>query len=916
MKKFLLSFLSITLISFVFINFFNSNKSEEKDTKVADLRNKHKEHLKNSPFKETYKLTKKERKAKGLPPNKYFERQWELTMNPELGRPTPENLREIKDNVKALREEYNLSGRISGDDISNSWVERGPNNVGGRTRALMFDPNDSSNKIVFAGGVSGGLWRNPDITNANSVWTQIETTENLNISSIAVDPNNSNIFYLGTGESYTGDDATGNGVWKSTDGGDTWSNVFEGPQGTINGQIIPGRQYINDLVVRNNNGVSEIYAATDSNFYREGSFLGTIYGLYKSNDGGTTWSEVALSDDNNTPNDIEIGVDNKLWVSTTNGKIYSSTDNLAEKFDLKYTVPNARRVQIEASKSNAGTFYFLAQGSRNSTPIIMGKTSNNFNTVSSMNLPNDKDNGIDANDFTRGQAFYDLLLSVDPSSDRLFAGGIDLFTSGNKGQSWGQISKWSNNPGLNTLNVSLVHADQHAIAFANGNSQRMIFGNDGGVYYSNDGGSTISSRNKGYNTSQFYSVGVAPTAAGGDYFAGGLQDNGTQAFYNASPNVNSSDEAQGGDGAATDYSQNSAYFISNYVYNNSINLRNVYTGNRELIISNTNENRGDFINQQALDYNLDFLYTNYSTGNSYSIARYNIDGESAVQVRTLTNQKLNSSPTAFKVSPLTTNKTKLYVGTENGKLLLIDGAQSTSTFEIVWTDLTGSNFVGSVSDIEFGASENEIFVTMQNYGVENIWYSNDGGSNWSTKEGNLPDMPVNCILQNPLDTEEVIVGTQLGVWYTKNFSSNNPQWLPAFNGMSNVKVTDLDMRDDYAVYAATYGRGVFSGEFTAETLSFESVDSVDNSVILYPTISNGNYSIKTTLNMLDTQISVFDINGKVAYKTSLNLSANQQADLNLSNLSTGMYFVKLTSKELTKTIKVIKNYLKTKNITI
>jgi hypothetical protein len=123
--------------------------------------------------------------------------------------------------------------------------------------------------------------------------------------------------------------------------------------------------------------------------------------------------------------------------------------------------------------------------------------------------------------------------------------------------------------------------------------------------------------------------------------------------------------------------------------------------------------------------------------------------------------------------------------------------------------------VGSISDIELGKDENHIFVTFHNYGVENIFYSNDGGQTWQEKEGDLPDIPVRCILQNPLLENEVIVGTELGVWFTKNFDTDNPSWSQANAGMKDVRITDLDMRDDYKVFAATYGLGVYSSIFTA-----------------------------------------------------------------------------------------------------
>ena len=105
-------------------------------------------------------------------------------------------------------------------------------------------------------------------------------------------------------------------------------------------------------------------------------------------------------------------------------------------------------------------------------------------------------------------------------------------------------------------------------------------------------------------------------------------------------------------------------------------------------------------------------------------------------------------------------------------------------------------------------------MTFYNYGVESIWYSNDGGENWSKKEGDLPDLPVYNIIQSPLDEDEVIVGTELGVWFTNNFSSSNPTWKQAYAGMKDVRVTDMDLRKgDNKVFASTYGLGIYSGVF-------------------------------------------------------------------------------------------------------
>ena len=191
----------------------------------------------------------------------------------------------------------------------------------------------------------------------------------------------------------------------------------------------------------------------------------------------------------------------------------------------------------------------------------------------------------------------------------------------------------------------------------------------------------------------------------------------------------------------------------------------------------------------------------------------------------LTDPEMVSRATALTVSPYTTNSSTVLVGTVLGDVLLLENADTTPT----WTNIETDNvIVGSISDLEFGADENEIFVTVHNYGVENIWYTNDGGTTWTAKEGDLPDLPVKTILQSPLNPEEVIIGTELGVWYTQDFSSASPSWFSAFNGMSSAKVLDIDLRDDNKVFAATYGRGVFSGEFSLDPNGDLDGDGVPN----------------------------------------------------------------------------------------
>ncbi|CAM1338938.1 thrombospondin type 3 repeat-containing protein [Tenacibaculum aestuarii] len=980
-KIFFFSFLIIAMCVVVF------KVKDINETEIDKLRKQHAEFLQNHPFQKTGELLKKKRKSQGLPPNAYFEQKYLSEINPNTGRTH-------KENVYQLQEELNRRriGRKVPGDADNAWVERGPDNVGGRTRGLIFDPNDTTNETVFAGGVSGGLWKNTNISNSESTWTRVGIPENLAVSCIAVDPNNSQIFYVGTGESYVNGDVNGDGLWKSTDAGNSWTRILGGITGgsffdtnskltinsptgiardyvtvlttafggdittditsnlvlvndgvgttedgcetiintedlngkiavirrgtcnfsskakkaqdagaiaviivnnvdeppfnmaagegaesvtiptlminkkdgeaimtaissgvvngtlirtkdnAINATIVPGIQHINDVVVRDNSGVSEVYIAAGEAGYTGGVSLGgDKIGVYKSTD-GSTFTKVnfpkTLAGNDYEPNNLEIASDNSIYVSTTSsfafgdggGTILKSEDG--DSFNIVYSIENGLRTEIALSPSNKGTVYVLTQINDSDNPVKILKTTDDFATVNIMALPNDADTDIDANDFTRGQAFYDLLIKVDPLNENtIYVGGIDLFKSTNGGVSWGQLSHW-----YGGFSKQYVHADQHGLAFAS-SSNRMVFGNDGGVYFSNNSGVTISERNNNYNTVQFYTVGVAPTTAfnGEEHFLAGAQDNGTQLIKKAAEGINSAERVFGGDGAASffDTDGKDKYYIVNYVYNQAIELTNLAT-NKKITINEEDSANGDFINQEELDSNLNILYSNYSSATAFSVMRY-LNILSIPAKKKLTHTLMNAEPSALKISPYSKESSKLFIGLKNGKLLKVENANKGDG---TWSEITGDLFLGSVSDIEFGETENQIFVTMHNYGVKSIWYSNDGGANWVSKEGDLPDIPVKAILQNPLSINEVIVGTDLGVWKTKNFNDASPNWTQSYNGMSNVPVLDLDLRDDNTVFAATYGRGIFSGKFT-----FDPNGDADGDGVL-----NGNDNCPNTAN--------------------------------------------------------------------
>ncbi|MFT6689416.1 MAG: hypothetical protein ACJAX7_002450, partial [Saprospiraceae bacterium] len=224
----------------------------------------------------------------------------------------------------------------------------------------------------------------------------------------------------------------------------------------------------------------------------------------------------------------------------------------------------------------------------------------------------------------------------------------------------------------------------------------------------------------------------------------------------------------------------------------------------------------------------------------------------------------------------------------------------------VWSDISGPDFLGSISSIELGATNDEIYVTFYNYGVTNIFYTSDGGTTWENKENNFPDIPVRAIMANPLNVNEVIIGTDLGVWGTPNFNDASPVWSQVQNGMKDVKVSNFDLRTaDNTVLATTYGRGMFTGQFTNEATTL-SVDqfSVNNLINVYPTVSNGNIMISPNSEVREGNLSVFDINGRNVHSSEVNFDNSLEQPIRL-NVSSGMYIVKFTSNELQSTHKII-----------
>ena len=866
----------------------------------------------------------KEHKQK--PPDEYYLQDFIATMDPETGTVHNKNYVELEKKVESGRfqPEKNLkifngaNGSHTNKSVTNLWVERGPYETGGRVRGIMFDPNDPTGKKVWAGGVSGGLWFNNDISNPNSEWTLVDAFwSNTTVSCITSDPNNSQIFYVGTGEVETGD-FSGLGIWKTTNGGATWQQIFNLENGYASNGVKKGIYNVPAIKVVNNNGVSEVYAGVAGSYFGDSATFAGLYeaGLYKSTDGTNfTLLNSLLS----TPTrgydiqDIEVGSDNSIWVSTrqsrlsgstSGGRIFKSTDH-GTTFTNVYNVGNnSARVMVEVSNTNPLKAYALMQGATTTEPVRIAKTTDGGTTWISTNiagsgitLPNPIDTGQPDNDFTRGQAFYDLVIETDPANDEnVYVGGVDSYKSTDGGATWTQYTKWSNNNALGTTNIPIVHADQHALVFNPNNPSQFVMGNDGGIFFAADknnlaGATAVNMRNKRFNVTQFYHGTLNPTAtfANEDMILG-AQDNGTKRLSGAAlaNNFYNTSDVYGGDGAYTAFDDQDKYLIASYVYNNHIIFNS--QGGYYLLTNAAQRSAGQFINPLAVDRNLDIAYTNANASSSTSIVLNRISGLASLPIALVSTQLTIATVTAGEfitdifASPYTTASSTLFIGLSSGKLYKVTNANATPSISTI-----NFNFGGYISDIKLGASENEIMVTVSNFNKTSVFYSTDGGITWVSKEGNLPDIPVKAIFMNPDDNNEVILGTYYGVWGTSNFQAASPTWALYSDGLGKFKVNHFDYRpSDKTILAVTYGRGAFTTKISTPTLSAS--DSQHNLLKnqVYPNPTRGSIHVKLE-NKKEADIEIYDVSGRLVF-TKKNVKFDEE--FNIESLSKGDYILK------------------------
>lgn len=703
---------------------------------------------------------------------------------------------------------------ISGGNITNAladnvWQAAGPNNIGGRTRAVAFDVryNGTSNKVIIAGCVSGGIMRSTD---GGENWSRVNPDQSIhNIVSLAQDPRAGfqDTWYAGTGEalgaSASGEGARyfGHGIFKSTDNGATWTALASTQAGSLT-TFDNAFDFVHKIAINPANG--HIYAATQQTIMR-------------STDGGTSWATVKGSLGGNTGNGLtDVVINNtgtRIYVAfhmgnaANRGVFASTTGDAGSWVTLGGTAADSPTGWITTSGSRGRVVLALAPSNQNILYVLHdnGKSQAGATGVPecdlwkanvsdinvpvwtnlSANMPNLSTKRTGTNPIAV-QGGYDMLLAVRPTDENfVLIGGTNLYSSSN-GFSNTSTTNWIGGYETNFTysNYTNSHADIHTIAFDPSNPKRAICGNDGGVQITDDitSGRPIWRMMPNYQTLQYYYVAIDPET-GKNNFIGGTQDNGT--WYRdatlvlgarpaSRPGINDHEDILGGDGVSVDIARinNAKQFsycgfqlgaiyridLLNYAAGGSITDIRPPKGE---LISAGDDDFGEFITQFKLsNSNNEILF--YVNNNR--LFRTNAAGTVTPTVGGANGWvRLNGIETAIGSSSINIRSMDfswgpylsthaMYLGTTSGKVYRLDNYANADATSIP-IDITPPALPVSttVQDIAVNPNDdNEIMVVVSNYNVASVWWTNNAKSanpTWTNVEGNLTSPSVrSCVI--------------------------------------------------------------------------------------------------------------------------------------------------------------------------
>jgi len=705
------------------------------------------------------------------------------------------------------------------------WSWLGPGNVGGRTRTLVIDPQQT--ETMYTGGVSGGVWKTTD---GGAAWRPTgDTLANIAINSLVMDPRDNNTLYAGTGEGYfretvrgTGLPLRGGGIFVSTDAGESWSIL----ESTRNSDF----HFVNDLFVSSVD-TSRIYAATRT-------------GVFRSSDGGQSWTRILSVSATAGCLDLVArpgAASDYLFVSCgtlEQATVYRNMDAASDgAWSAVLSEPNMGRTSLAVAPSNPDVVYALSASNVPAPPgfnqgllavfrsneagaagtwqaVVRNTSTDRLSTLLLTNpVPAAE---VDCKFSNQNQfvtmGWYCNTIAVDPTNpDRVWAAGVDLFRSDDGGATWGVASYWW----ANRATPSFVHADQHAIVFHphfDGHTNNTLFAaNDGGIYKTDEASDNVLhgitalcdpangkiawqhiSGNLGIT--QFYHGAVFPN--GREYIAG-AQDNGTQ-LGGDDRGANGWILVAGGDGSyvAIDPSKPGTFYVSSQGAN----------------ILRTDDGGATF-KQATTGLADDFLFI---TPLMMDLGTPKVLWTGGRKLWRTDNAGLSWAPAsttlgAGKVSAIAISGPRVLAGTSNGFIYRNDYARS-ATPSTAWPGVQPrQGFVSSITHHPLDADI--VYATFAGFGGQHVWKSTNGGVSWTPLDGEgdgqIPDIPVHSLVVDPDRPQRLFIGTDLGVMVSID---DGAHWMTEGDGMPKAVTEWLVIAstpEGRSLYAFTHGRGVW-----------------------------------------------------------------------------------------------------------
>jgi hypothetical protein len=813
------------------------------------------------------------------------------------------------------------------------WENQGPDQVGGRTRAFVFDKTKEGR--MFTAGVAGGVFVSENF--GHSFAPVKDMVDSFPIMSIGcMTQSKDGDIYAGTGEYWSNNSyrltqvvSNGNGIYKKNKDDESWTLL----RSTISGNLIGAgggnfKQVIDITCDPNDNNI--VYAGTDR-------------GLFKSVNAGITWTniggvvspvaQIKIAKDGT----LYGGWSQKIWKSTDNGATWK--DMIGNRTDI--TGSGNGHMCISLSQNDANIIfacgidnnsdlkYVIRSKDAGVTWVKIGQSDISFNPLCN-----------DINGARACQGWYDLCLTVHPKNDSLvFLGGAHSMYTWSQQYGWVQMTYGYAPTGV--LGVNQVHADMHGFAFHPTHNDTMVIVNDGGVYISYN--STRSFPNitwkpiyTKYNVTQFYDLAVNKYGE----LIGGAQDNGTQFVTLRGANANLSFEVKGGDGFDVEISAANDHLVAF-----STNPNGGLTRTSDLSTSNKSIASGCTSFGGAIA-NVDFYTKTHLAESVISIPGERDSVEHSILFAFDASNSFTASNNAIKITEPTkwsfwsnpgigrilsahqsknlsvlymcgTSGVKKTTALRNSNLWIDDKAAADQPCMkapiLNWQNVSGTS--GNITDIYVDQSDDNHAVAVQfGFGGTVKVFETTNGTSFVGKQGNLPIMPVYSCAIDPMDRKHVVIGTEFGIWETMDISAASPVWAESNMNIGRVPVFKLRvnfLREENCtvLYAATHGRGFFRAPFPKKDASIcdytkkartttNGISAVQNMSVkfdIYPNPSSDNVNVTFNSKTIQTYtLAIYNMAGKLVKKMEYkSFSGDNIITTDISGLMNGNYILRL-----------------------